>query len=973
MKNILTSYMKPHLQHKPRHRSEFDDSLEKKNKTDASNSNEINDGSNNTNEIQEISSNQNHMNKTGIPIPPVLKQNLLNNGLPTKLLLPHFVVTTRRSTYVEITFQRKDMNTEQRQVYDFVICQIRMITEYFQFLRNIQDYEFIKMIGQGGYGHIWTANDLLTGKTVAIKELHKIDGTKGSHLLRFIREVQTMIAARSRFVLPILGFTLEIPFSVITPYKSYGSLTENLSKNYINPTQKQIIALCIAQGVLDVHKAGVIHRDLKCSNILMDEDGLPLICDFGISRMFLKNKRMSKDLGTTSFMAPEVSTTINYDQKCDVYSYGMILYEISEVRQPFRKVPEREVKELVKSGVRPDFKNDKTPKNLKTLITKCWNSDPSLRPTFEEIILILSTGEALFKDANIKLIKEFWSKISNELSNFKPDELPPPKVSKKKILDEVKKQIFNNPIFTDGTPDKKITEKDLIVFEQPYMNRNEDFIDSLNIASPIVEAAIPDNNRKKLSTEILQNPNSPEFSKYLDYLSKNISITQYLDFFQNTISYLRGHWHCNQIIEILNTYTIIAKRDPNFLNQYMNTKLFQNLSKEAAENSFDLLAQLIHFRMELVSDNEIKLLNSFLKSRPFDAIYLFGEASMHFKRISRPLHLFDALIKEYQLFLSHKTGKIFLGIFHSIFVRSKSYREKRIKKIYSILPFFIPTIHHSDALHFMCRFYDDDFDIPLKKLMKYATENGNCFDSSAISLFLRIKKYPNDKKFIHLLVDSISSHPQTLFVLLKYVNESELGSKRISKYTKWMKVTEKDQIMLANQIFLSIFLNPSLRKIIICAIELPDFMKQTIELGSKPLLVAMNCWMKKVKCDQVFVNNLTRSGFFQALHKHTSEMIINDTGVVVICFMIIQTISSFGYSNDYSSFIDLIEMLLDNSLNTIDPILRKASIHIICSLCHFREIIVVVQSKPTIIKFFENLNGKDEKKYRILFQTYISK
>jgi len=140
---------------------------------------------------------------------------------------------------------------------------------------------------------------------------------------------------------------------------------------------------------------GIIHRDLKPGNILLDSDFTPAITDYGISRMVSTlDFQYSLERGTPFYMSPELyrQSTKTYANEVDVFSYGIILWQLLTKREPYYDTnfkSKDELYQLVSNGRRPiiDITLDKS---YNDLIILCWNGNHKLRPTFDEIYMILT-------------------------------------------------------------------------------------------------------------------------------------------------------------------------------------------------------------------------------------------------------------------------------------------------------------------------------------------------------------------------------------------------------------------------------------------------------------------------------------------------------------------------------------------------------------------------------------------------------
>jgi serine/threonine protein kinase len=227
---------------------------------------------------------------------------------------------------------------------------------------------------------------------------------------------------RFPFLLALSAFTIEPPLAIITPYVNSGSLYDytRLTGNSgrLEPTQKSLIAIAMAYGMMHLHKAHIVHRDLKSMNVLLDSRLLPFICDFGIAKSVEgKNVQMTKDCGTTYWMAPEQISTTTYDHKVDVYSYGMVLYEMLAERLPFQGEDPVSVAQKVLRGIRPDL-HEAHPQ-VAALIRMCWNQDPDKRPDFAVIYKEMMGKKYLWEDTNPKALRALRKLIKGKSSKPK--------------------------------------------------------------------------------------------------------------------------------------------------------------------------------------------------------------------------------------------------------------------------------------------------------------------------------------------------------------------------------------------------------------------------------------------------------------------------------------------------------------------------------------------------------------------------
>ncbi|KAK8882697.1 hypothetical protein M9Y10_045339 [Tritrichomonas musculus] len=272
-----------------------------------------------------------------------------------------------------------------------------------KYLLSLDDFEIQKEIGIGGYGRVFLARQKDNNKQVAIKEWI-IENLTGRKLLYFCREIQIFSKNDHPFLLPFIGFTATPPYSIITEYMQNGSLHSVLRDNpqsFFSPDQKNMIAMGIAAGMSRLHEQNIIHRDLKSQNVLMDENLLPKVCDFGVSRIMAsyENEPVTQKVGTPAWMAPEFFGPSEYSNKVDVYSYALILWELETGKTPFRGLRPPQIMDIVYNRHERPPIPPQTSHSLKKLIQLCWSQKPSDRPSFATIFEWFAIGKVTFLNA----------------------------------------------------------------------------------------------------------------------------------------------------------------------------------------------------------------------------------------------------------------------------------------------------------------------------------------------------------------------------------------------------------------------------------------------------------------------------------------------------------------------------------------------------------------------------------------------
>ena len=194
-------------------------------------------------------------------------------------------------------------------------------------------------------------------------------------------------------VLPLLGTAQDGDTLYICMELADTSLHHYLHTEKKKPSLQQSTkwAMQIARGMRHIHKHGLAHRDLKSANILLfnDED-ITKVCDFGSARVLERTATVTGMTGTYRWMAPEfddkASTKVN--QCCDVFSYGMVLYEIFAQQIPFSNIDDSvAVTAHIRNGKRPSIPPG-LPSYIKVLMQYCWKQKSHDRPTFDAVLQV---------------------------------------------------------------------------------------------------------------------------------------------------------------------------------------------------------------------------------------------------------------------------------------------------------------------------------------------------------------------------------------------------------------------------------------------------------------------------------------------------------------------------------------------------------------------------------------------------------
>ena len=244
-------------------------------------------------------------------------------------------------------------------------------------------------MGSGGYGEVFKAK--WNGITVAVKEL--LDKNPSDDQIReFKQEVATLSHLRHPSIVLWMGCALQPPnLAIVMEFCAGGSLGRLLHNTRASsppaPSVRLKWAISIAAGMKYLHSIDMIHRDLNSNNVLVDKRGQAKVCDFGLARVRMSTQcRTSRGRGTTYYSAPEVIRCQPHSESCDVFSFGVVLWELSVLQRPWEGYSDYQVMyQVSERGGRPEIP-DGVHADLAELIAGCWAEDPAARPDFDRIL-----------------------------------------------------------------------------------------------------------------------------------------------------------------------------------------------------------------------------------------------------------------------------------------------------------------------------------------------------------------------------------------------------------------------------------------------------------------------------------------------------------------------------------------------------------------------------------------------------------
>ena len=842
---------------------------------------------------------------------------------PNKLLPPDFLVDNPKITKSAETILAENI--------------LNLVSLYPVFVRKISDFTFHQQIGVGGFGEVWLANDLRSGKVVAVKELYA-HTLIGRPLQCFIREIVTMAHTNNNFVLPFVGFTIEKPYCIITEYMPNGSLGSYLKREYalkkpiFTGTHLTMIAIGIIDALKHLHSLPIIHRDVKPVNVILDHRFMPKLCDFGVSRFLAKGRAMTDGIGTASHMAPELISSNFYNTKVDIFAYGITLFEMLEKRKAF-KGNMKEVIQKIKSGQRPNFVRKNNPPGLVELIQKCWDANPDKRPSAVQVYKKFKDGSAYFDGTDPEVIKKFVAKIDKERAERKANgTLKTPRVPKYwtgvnipsvkeklqrdveywKFQDQIKLSL-NLPILEtiDPTGGKFVrTEEEKAEYLRKKGSVIKEQLTEFKASVPSLQAVGGN------LYDILSNPKDPKFFQIVPEVCAIISPEQFPPVYSCLVKLL---FESQDVVDnslrvfIINNFKCIIERDREFIDVFEKYHFFNNIPTnniELCEASIQFIAIVFIRSPNSIKSTMFRPLGSLLKQMPDQTIALFYKYIDRYTRIKQPFVVLDFLLRYARAFIHIPAGVAYVNIvYHLLLIQE--YAESRRDTLMKIVSAFCRSHNTDVALQsikvFTSVFINGIDPVPFDAIIKLVG-NSHCIDA-VISLLLRTEKYPVSKTFFRALAEKSTSKPKLSRVLLKFAGQQKETAHIASLTTKWMNNANSASYKL----MLILFANEETRPRIVFSKYFPQFLSKALKSCTQEVLLSLGTVLRRIVLSQQFIDRLDDASFFNYLLDIMKNMDHSNQPLMHGAFIILDTLIKAGFSSNYRHYLEFLAGFLKES------------------------------------------------------------
>jgi len=757
---------------------------------------------------------------------------------------------------------------------------------YPNYIRDVNDFKCEKEVGTGGFGTVWLGVDLKTNAKVAVKELLSRN-LHGTVMKQYIREVHTLLVANDHpIIVPLIGFTIEPPFTIITKYIPNDSLKHWFYKSEHPPqlsgTHKSMILMLLASAMVHLSEKHVIHRDIKCGNVLMDEKQKPKLIDFGIARMESDSNNMTRRIGTTQFMAPELMKDKHYTSKVDVYAFGMLIFEMCEGKLPFTEVPRETLYETVPQGTAQLICSKSMPPSMKKLIIQCIQVDPDDRPTFQEIYNMVVSGKATFPGCENRKVKDAHETLQKELAKRRNRVKEPPK------------------LYVD-------VNKELAKLEK-LMRTQVDEDDDVG-----EEFGIRDDNEFDLDTSILNNPNHFDYMQYVKQVTNKIK-PESLGILAGTFSECFKASTTKEVISFI--FDIINKINTNestFLTTCLEAGILKNLpvnvSPDIDQTIINLLINVADTQSKYIDESCLQGLEFLIKQYPDKMLKFIAPYIINLPPKETSYPVLQKFLDMHQIFLESPVSYKFIKFCSFLNTKVPDFCTYAATDLLKILT--NGTVHNdpqtaNGSVLALTNMYDPsihtlDFEILLN------SASNKFIQHELLSLFIRIQKFPASRRFVSTLIDLAKTSVKGFYTLMNFAQCGPENAQLLVTNTQWM-TSGLPQMCQTFSLYVYLFTNPENRILLVDSPNFVEFYKLLIQSRDMYVYLYLPTVIQFSKLNAEKVSLLDEAEVFKNFYGLIVQA--NDERILSGGVILSDTLARIKYVESVQTFIPIMKRML---------------------------------------------------------------
>lgn len=801
----------------------------------------------------------------------------------------------------------------------------------------------------------------------------------------FLFELQCYILCNSPYIVKLIGFTNIFPFSLITE-KTINPLSFYICKEkYLKPTQLSIIVIGVALGIEFLHKKKLIHRNLNPNHVLLDESFFPKISGLKNAKIMddINNNLVSNDEMINSefeipcYIAPEMYGAKHYDEKIDIYSFGMLLYEICEKKRPF--IENTSIKDLyLKVSVkneRPKFSD--TSSTLRKLISKCWETDPNERYTASEVVEYLKKNKkSLFHKSKVEYINQYLKTTeqqSKELemkSNFSVSNFISIKTAKdNQIKTEGRQHRSVTLLIHKHNPKNVINENNSIVKKK---RKSMDFIKNQNsVYDPVYQLS-----KEKSIASILSDCDNPYFSQCLQFCENNISISEAKFIVEPLLHHFQKCENEILLESIMNSIIRMIQRDIGFLKVFTKDSFFAYLPSrgQLIDKTIMILQYLFYLIPEAVTNDYFNLINSLLFNEPKTMIKLINFYVYYSTKILNPWSFFDILIKCAPYFKDLPQGAEIIHSFSFLIGNHPKYASARLVHVNPIFAQYLYSKCKENVIMTYKHLLQENIVLPnidMKKIIHHLKKEN--FWNYAILLLLKIEKLTPSKHLYKRLL-KVLKNPQpeaknAWLVLYRIADDYE--SDLFLTDFEWFEYVYKD-IENGYTLFMILYRAIKNRELLSCLPQYINMIKVILRSGDPWLIDTIPSIMTRGFVNQERLNQFTKKGLLKDIISVMTQTDAKGYFLQYKCMVLFDHFTRHGYSPDFLLFVEpLIYILQDqNFAEFAISVITSMSSHHECAISfknyglvpYFEQLLKIPKYKKNAKIFLSNVFGKNSSK-----------
>lgn len=791
--------------------------------------------------------------------------------------------------------------------------------ELASYLVNVDDFEKVGTAGEGAFGKVYICNHTPTGKKCALKQLIATK-LEDRDLLEFVREIEILVRCDSMFLMPFYGWTSSPPYSIAMEYISNGSVFQALRHRpqspELTPTNKTIIMIGCAHAMASLHRIGIIHRDLKSMNVMLNDKLYPVITDFGISRFAnSESTLMTQQIGTPHWMAPEVFSSDTYSNKVDVYAYAVLLWELLAESTPFKGYNGQQIMIAVCQKNERPMIPVKTPTKLRSLIQRCWDFDPTKRPSFEQICKVLDAKKVFFEGTDMDKVEMFIKELHADeewrIQN-KGQRKPPLQCF------DSQRSIFSNQIPEDPQAPSNLDNIDVIAPEIPiipYIDQNENktpsppqkkaippgsqppyvpITNTVQMQAPsstvhmkqpasygdISPTQPPQTSLSPLSlhapgslpvisqlmdlsirenvTRVLTNPQNPQYLDAVKQLRENCLNDDPNKFFNQLLpampDFVPEFITSRVLMEIRYMATLSAACLRAFLDSGIPNNLpFGRKEPTVVEQTMELMFVIVKNAPEYYTQTYILKLAPLISSAPHKVLRIIQELANLFDRLANPWPGVDFLIRASSPFLSSTAVPEFLSLLIQTLVNHRLFYENRLQNCYPIFLFTLSSDNHEVVkIGYNCICAFFNRELIIAPdILEQHIANG--YEQEVISYLLLDRISPRTTTMIGKLLQIAPDNNAAFSVLVADAAKTE----NVDAFKPMLQVLLFGELRIDQKLLLvmTLLLHPSMRKHFAAMKDFIDFLVGMFETGRLDLFDPSSVIITKLLEFDSFVNN----------------------------------------------------------------------------------------------------------------------